>query len=245
MTGLQEKTIIAHALPLVLSLDGKFRVLLGQKSVWEAVEDILLQPFWGKLEQWEHLSDTGPRELLEELNGFNLDVARRFFSGDDLINGGGFYGVFSAPSDVKVNKILSIHCWWRRLFSQIPVSEKVWSEMKKPHWYTFREVFDHPKSWTLTKVMTACYGGLIYFDLECIQYLQDQINHPYLPLRITVLEALIAIARCQNNRVEYVTDVHPDDIGLIQLIRQKYPGAQNVVPKKATFQCGNLVSYTC
>lgn len=33
MTGLQEKTIIAHALPLVLSLDGKFRVLLGQKSV--------------------------------------------------------------------------------------------------------------------------------------------------------------------------------------------------------------------
>ncbi len=83
--------------------------------------------------------------------------------------------------------------------------------MKNPQWYTFKEIFEHPKSGTLTKVMAACYGGIIYYDIDCIGFLQKHINHPYLPLRITILETLLTIARNQDKKMEYMIDVLQQD----------------------------------
>lgn len=95
--------------------------------------------------------------------------------------------------------------------------------MKNPRWYTFKEIFDHPKSGTLTKVMAACYGGMIYYDNDCIEFLQQHINHSYLPLRITILQTLLAIARNQENRTKYTVEVLQNDVGLLSLIARIFP----------------------
>lgn len=66
--------------------------------------------------------------------------------------------VFTAPSDVQKKRILKIHCWWRRLLSQIPVSRKSMIRNEKTKVaYILRSI----RSYTIRNSHQS-YGGMLW-----------------------------------------------------------------------------------
>ncbi len=83
--------------------------------------------------------------------------------------------------------------------------------MKNPHWYRFSEVFNNPKSGTLTKLMVAFFGCVHFFDADCIAYLRDIALDKTTPIGISniALSALFEANRYKER--EYTLPVHADD----------------------------------